>query len=193
MDVYCILILLLISILACKYIFKKDIVEGFNEGEDEDEGEDEGEDEDEDEDEDEGEDEDEDEDEQYYYELEQENYLDEAGFDAMIRKGLCTDEPDSPLNHSCKIDDALEDRPQIDMRYVNLPPSELNPSLSHTYVNLCPQTYQTNMNILDSKVSMGQYSGYSDNAYLDRIRYDKSDDPLPVNPDFFMNGGGTFA
>jgi len=182
MDIYCILILLFISILACKYIFQKNIVEGYDD--DEEEGDD-------DSNEEQGEELTEDE--VYYYELEQSNYLDEAGFDAMMRKGLCTDEPDSPFNHSCKIDDPVENRPQIDMRYVNPPPSELDPSLSHTYVNLCPSTYQKNMEILDTKISMGQYAGFSDNAYIDRTRYVTSTEPLPVNPDFFVDGGGTFA
>ena len=98
-------------------------------------------------------------------------------------------------------EDALENRPKIDLRYVNLPPSELDPSLSHTYVNLCPTTYQQNMdklkhekdNFFKNKLSLGQYAGYSDNAYIDRTRYATSTDPLPVNPDFFMDGGGTFA
>ena len=188
MDIYCILILLFISVLSCKYIFKKRIIEGLADDEEEEGGE-------------EGEEEELTEDEVYYYELEQDNYLDEAGFDAMMRKGLCTDEPDSPFNHSCKIEDALENRPKIDLRFVNQPSSELDPSLSHTYVNLCPTTYQQNMdklkhekdNFFKNKLSLGQYAGYSDNAYIDRTRYATSTDPLPVNPDFFMDGGGTFA
>ena len=44
-----------------------------------------------------------------------------------------------------------------------------------------------------NKQSIGQYPGYTHNKYLDRTRYIKSDEPLPVNPDFFVDGGGTYA
>ena len=50
-----------------------------------------------------------------------------------------------------------------------------------------------NIDILNKKKSTGQYAGYTDNNYIDRTRYVKSKEPLPVNPDFFLEGGGTFA
>jgi hypothetical protein len=49
------------------------------------------------------------------------------------------------------------------------------------------------MDKLRKKQTIGQYSGYSHNGYIDRTRYFKSKIPLPVNPDFFMKGGGTYA
>ena len=45
----------------------------------------------------------------------------------------------------------------------------------------------------ENQYSRGQYPGYTKNNYLDRTRYVRSEDPLPVNPDFFMDGGGTYA
>ena len=39
----------------------------------------------------------------------------------------------------------------------------------------------------NNKFSIGQYPGYTHNNYLDRTRYIKSDEPLPVNPDFFID------
>ena len=48
-------------------------------------------------------------------------------------------------------------------------------------------------NFFKNEFSRGQYPGYTHNNYLDRTRYIKSEEPLPVNPDFFMDGGGTFA
>ena len=48
-------------------------------------------------------------------------------------------------------------------------------------------------NFFKNKYSIGQYPGYTHNNYLDRTRYIKSDEPLPVNPDFFIDGGGTYA
>ena len=119
--------------------------------------------------------------------------LEEPSFETMMQKGMCIGEPNSRFHHSCKIEDPLETRPKIDMRYVNLPPSELNPSSDYTYLSICPETYKQNMDILNEKESMGQYAGYSNNSYIDRTRYVKSDEPLPVNPDFFMDGGGTYA
>ena len=48
------------------------------------------------------------------------------------------------------------------------------------------------MDILNKKQSIGQYSGYTPNEYIDKIRYVKPTLPLPVNPDFFAKGGGTY-
>ena len=45
---------------------------------------------------------------------------------------------------------------------------------------------------LHAIVSSGQYPGYTPNDYLDKIRYVVSDQPLPVNPDFFAKDGGTY-
>ena len=51
------------------------------------------------------------------------------------------------------------------------------------------------MKTLDETGRTYDYSraGYSSNAYLDRTRFYQSTEPLPINPDFFMDGGGTFA
>ena len=48
------------------------------------------------------------------------------------------------------------------------------------------------MKLLSNKQSIGQYSGYTPNEYIDKIRYVESKIPLPVNPDFFRPGGGTY-
>jgi len=82
----------------------------------------------------------------------------------------------------------------IDRRYVNIPTNQLHSSNDYNLLSICPQTYQANMEVLAGKRSIGQYSGYTPNEYLDKTRYvDVSDtDPLPVNPDFFRSGGGTY-
>jgi hypothetical protein len=94
--------------------------------------------------------------------------------------------------HSCKIN--YRKPPSI---YINPPPpTKLNPSNMYNKLSICPEAYQTNIDLLYKKKSLGQYSGYSDNAYIDRTRYihpKKGKEPLPVNPDFFMKGGGQFA
>ena len=82
----------------------------------------------------------------------------------------------------------------IDMRYISLPSTQLDPSSDYNFLSTCPQAYQKNMDILRSKTSIGQYSGYTPNEYIDKTRYidiSKSG-PLPVNPDFFMKNGGTY-
>ena len=50
------------------------------------------------------------------------------------------------------------------------------------------------MEILSSKISIGQYSGYTTNDYIDKTRYldISKTGPLPVNPDFFAKNGGTY-
>ena len=56
-------------------------------------------------------------------------------------------------------------------------------------LSICPKTYQSNMEILNNKRSIGQYSGYTSNEYIDKIRYINNPSiPLPVNPDFFIKG-----
>ena len=104
---------------------------------------------------------------------------------------LCKDEGSY---HSCDI--KYRKPPPIDQRYLNLPPTKLNTSNIYNKLSLCPQEYATNMEKLNKKKSLGQYSGYTENAYIDRTRYiitKKGNEPLPVNPDFFMKGGGVFA
>lgn len=94
--------------------------------------------------------------------------------------------------HSCNVD--YRKPPPI---YINPPPpTKLNPSNVYNKLSICPQAYEENMNRLRMKKSLGQYSGYSENEYIDRTRYihpKKGKEPLPINPDFFMKDGGTFA
>lgn len=84
--------------------------------------------------------------------------------------------------------------PKIDFRYVNLPTNQINNSDIYTNLSICPKTYQKNMEILSNKISVGQYSGYTTNDYIDKTRYIdiSKTGPLPVNPDFFMKNGGTY-
>lgn len=84
--------------------------------------------------------------------------------------------------------------PKIDFRYVNLPTTKLDPSDIYNNLSICPVTYQDNMAILGKMKSLGQYSGYTTNEYIDKTRYlDISETgPLPVNPDFFAKNGGTY-
>jgi len=101
---------------------------------------------------------------------------------------------DSGGLHSCDV--KYRKPPPIDQRYLTLPPAKLDPSDMYNHLSLCPQAYATNMKKLKKKTTIGQYSGYTDNAYIDRTRYidtKKGKEPLPVNPDFFMPGGGTYA
>ena len=104
---------------------------------------------------------------------------------------LCKDEGNL---HSCDI--KYRKPPPIDQRYLNLPPTKLNTSNIYNNLSLCPQAYENNMIKLNKKKTLGQYSGYTENKYIDRTRYietKKGKEPLPVNPDFFMKGGGVFA
>tara|TARA_Y100000389_G_scaffold155894_1_gene156670 strand:+ start:404 stop:955 length:552 start_codon:yes stop_codon:yes gene_type:complete len=98
---------------------------------------------------------------------------------------------DTDKYHSCNID--FRKPPGLDPRYINLPTDILNTSDVYNHLSICPKTYQSNMDILQKKQTMGQYSGYSRNGYIDRTRYFESKEPMPVNPDFFMDGGGTYA
>lgn len=148
------------------------------------------------------------------------NYADAKGFENMMKKGICTDEPDTNKYHSCKINHAIDTKPKINLRYVNLPPDKLNESSEYNYMSNCSDKYKKTMDILvsdnmkpdpkmykiastppipdpknffENKFSRGQYPGYTRNNYLDRTRYVRSEEPLPSNPDFFMDGGGTYA
>jgi hypothetical protein len=98
---------------------------------------------------------------------------------------------DSDKHHSCNI--KYRKPPPIDKRYINIPSDKLVSSNIYNHLSICPQTYEKNMKILRNKKSIGQYSGYTENGYIDRTRYFKSKEPLPINPDFFMKGGGTYA
>ena len=140
-----------------------------------------------------------------------ENYADAKGFENMLAKGMCTNEPHTKNNQSCKILDAKKTNPGA---------SQLDKSNTYTYMGMCASKYKEAMDVLVSenlkphpelykmtldpnipnpknffknKYSKGQYPGYSRNNYLDRTRYVKSEEPLPINPDFFMDGGGTYA
>ena len=113
--------------------------------------------------------------------------------EALFAKGNFEDCNDSGDFHSCNV--ATPKLKSIDIRYLNLPPTKLDPSNIYNNLSICPQTYQKNMEKLHKKKPLGQYSGYTRNGYIDRTRYFKTKDnePLPVNPDFFMKGGGFFA
>ena len=148
------------------------------------------------------------------------NYADATGFENMMKKGMCTNEPNTDKYHSCKIKKATETKPVLDLRYVNPGPDKLNNSNEYTYIYNCPEKYKKTMDVLvseqlkphpelfkmtldpsipnpknffENKFSRGQYPGYTRNNYLDRTRYVRSEEPLPSNPDFFMDGGGTYA
>ena len=57
----------------------------------------------------------------------------------------------------------------------------------------CPENYEiTHERLLQRKRLIHPF-GYTSNEYLDKTRLVDSDIPLPVNPDFFLPGGGTFA
>jgi len=117
-----------------------------------------------------------------------------SNLDALKAKSdfeLCED---SGGFHSCDVE--LKDRPSINYRYLTLPSTTLDPSNVYNHLSLCPQAYATNIEKLKKKTTIGQYSGYTENAYIDRTRYievKKGTKPLPMNPDFFMKGGGTYA
>lgn len=152
--------------------------------------------------------------------IREENYSVAGGFEAMRDKGLCTNEPHTRLFHSCEINEATDEKQTLDLRYINPGPLEINESSDYTYNQVCLDKYAKTMDLLVSdqlkpnpevytatldpslpdttlffknKYSIGQFPGYSENNYIDRIRYIDSDEPLPVNPDFFMSGGGTYA
>ena len=49
----------------------------------------------------------------------------------------------------------------------------------------CPENYNKNFNNLFSYKKTIQPFGYTKNEYLDKTRFIKTEEPLPVNPDFF--------
>ncbi len=148
------------------------------------------------------------------------NFKDMKSFEIMSKKGICTNEPDTLKNHSCKLDEPIKEKQIIDFRYLNQAPRELNYSENYNLLPMCVEKYKTTIDQLISesiepdpkiynatldpsisnpkkffknKYSRGQYPGYTTNNYLDRTRYIESDEPLPVNPDFFMKNGGSYA
>jgi len=98
---------------------------------------------------------------------------------------------DTNKYHSCNIEP--HKAKALDPRYIHLAPDKVSSSTMYTHLSICPQTYQKNMDKLKKQTSSGQYPGYITNNYLDRTRYIDITDPIPVNPDFFVKGGGTFA
>lgn len=152
--------------------------------------------------------------------IKEENYSSAGGFEAMRVKGLCTDEPHTNDFHSCKIDNISETKQTLDLRYVNPGPRELNESTEYTYNVDCFTKYAKTMDILvgeplasdetiykstldpsipdtskffTNRFTRGQYPGYTPNAYIHETRYIDSEEPLPVNPDFFVTNGGTYS
>ena len=107
---------------------------------------------------------------------------------AKMNLKLCQD---TDRYHSCKIDSDISRMNKFEIK--RLPPRKVSSSNIYNHLSICPQAYQNNIDILNKKKSTGQYAGYTDNNYIDRTRYVKSKEPLPVNPDFFLEGGGTFA
>lgn len=71
--------------------------------------------------------------------------------------------------------------------------SDFSPEIDYNYSTRCPLHYKQNIEKINKSVNKRQYAGYSSNGYIARTKYMESDKPLPVNPDFFMKGGGTFA
>ena len=104
--------------------------------------------------------------------------------------GACTPN-DSFQYHDCQIKNpGKKDYKQLIETY---PTYELSKDVSNMYNTLCPSSYVKNLKKLKSNKQFTQYGGYTPNAYLDRTRYTFTDKPLPTNPDFFMDKGGTFA
>ena len=115
------------------------------------------------------------------------------GISNSVQSGTCeSSESESILNyHSCNLREPEEKK--IDMRYVSTASPSLYNSTDFLYDTTCPQTYVNNITKLLNSSQKRQYAGYSENKYIDRIKYMEPLEPLPVNPDFFVSGGGTFA
>tara|TARA_B100002051_G_C16324626_1_gene433874 strand:- start:28 stop:543 length:516 start_codon:yes stop_codon:yes gene_type:complete len=119
--------------------------------------------------------------------LMQKKYNPKNNFQAIVAKSNVKECKDTDKYGSCSI--PSPSIPKIDMRYVNIPTNQLDKSDIYNKLSICPKTYQSNMEILNNKRSIGQYSGYTSNEYIDKIRYINNPSiPLPVNPDFFIKG-----
>ena len=115
------------------------------------------------------------------------------GITNSAQPGTCgsNETQDKSNYHTCNFNEP-EDK-NIDMRYVDSAPLALSNSTEFLYNKICPDSYVSNLqSILQSKQKR-QYAGYSENKYIDRIKYMEPSEPLPVNPDFFMPWGGTYA
>tara|TARA_Y100000590_G_scaffold416255_1_gene514835 strand:- start:809 stop:1069 length:261 start_codon:yes stop_codon:yes gene_type:complete len=51
----------------------------------------------------------------------------------------------------------------------------------------CPQLHANNYKKILNSNQVYQPFGYIKNEYLDKLRYYETDQPLPVDPDFFNN------
>ena len=51
----------------------------------------------------------------------------------------------------------------------------------------CPQLHANNYKKISNSNQVYQPFGYIKNEYLDKLRYYETDQPLPVDPDFFNN------
>ena len=80
-----------------------------------------------------------------------ENYADAKGFENMLAKGICTNEPHTNHNHFCKILDAKKTKPTIDLRYINPGVSQLDKSNTYTYMGMCASKYKEAMDVLVSE------------------------------------------
>lgn len=134
---------------------------------------------------------DDDDEEDHYYDI-VDDYLSDIHSSNLPRNN-CQSNESSGYFHTCDIQDSTGHLEEYDSRFIHIPPSELNTSVDYQYMKYCPNQYPSINNELLQKTSLGQYPGFTKNAYIDRIRYAESDDPLPTNPDFFMDGGGTYA
>ena len=121
----------------------------------------------------------------------QELYTDHS-LDAEMARSNFTDCKDSAGFAGCSI---TTPSPQdLSTLFVNRPKQTLNSSDIYNILPLCPTKYEEFMKTITTNDSqlVGQYPGYTSNDYLDKIRYIVSDQPLPVNPDFFAKDGGTY-
>ena len=113
--------------------------------------------------------------------------------DVSIQRGVCQGDEYSTEYASCQIPDSRDSKPSRDSLYVRMPSTRLSNSTEYMYSNQCPQSYADKYEETQNARQMGQFSGYTPNQYIDRIRFYVGDEPLPTNPDFFMDKGGTYA
>lgn len=116
--------------------------------------------------------------------------LQEADLNILIQKGVCTNEGDLSHYASCEIPDLVVPNVELNVRYPN---TTIDDSTEYMFSKVCPSHYSEQWNRIKEASSVGQYSGYTPNQYIDRIRFQTSEDPLPTNPDFFSSNGGTYA